>query len=185
MVLSLGLGEINKPMLHVSPHQFRSQLVTNMQPLRSLGQQSLNVRLHDANKRPLGSDSGDDGVEGFTHPMTHRNGGQPFRHFPLDFSRGVAFLSAVRGDGGKIVVGVGSRFSVKQRFDQPLRDDVGKAPVGRGRVRVILHGKSEVPLLGIARTLQNIFARSNQLDDRQREVGEVIGIGGLVWWFRR
>jgi hypothetical protein len=91
----LSPGEINKSMLHVSPHQLCPQLIANVQPLGSLGQQSFDMWLHDANKRPLWSDSGDDGIEGFTHPMAHCYGGQPLRHFPLHFSRRVAFLGAV------------------------------------------------------------------------------------------
>src|ERR1700724_1200810 len=81
----LSPGEIHKPMLHVSPHQLCPQLIANVQPLRSLGQQSFYMRLHDANKRPLWSDSGDDGIEGFTTAMPHPNGGQPLRHFRSTF----------------------------------------------------------------------------------------------------
>src|SRR5260370_33742519 len=101
----LSLGEINKPMLHVSPHQLCPQLIANVQPLRYLGQQSFYMRLHDANKRPLWSDSGDDGIERFTHAMAHRNSAQPLRHFPLDFSHRVDFLSEDAGDDSESLVG--------------------------------------------------------------------------------
>ncbi len=153
----LSSSKIDKPTLHISPCKLCAQLVAHVQPLRSLCQQSFDVRLKNANKRSLRSDSGDHGVEGLTHPMAHRHGGQPLRHFALHFSRCISFLCAVRGDASEFVVGIGPGFSVEQILDQPLRDDIGKAPIGRGRVRVILHGKSEVSLLGIARTLQNIF----------------------------
>ena len=143
--------------MYIRPSQLSPNLVANVQPLRSLCQQSVNVRLHDTNKRSLGSNSGDDSVESFADAMAHGHGGQPLRHFPLHFSRGIAFLRAVSGDAGEIVVVIWPGLSIEQTFDQPLCDHIGKAPVGRGRVRVILHRQSEVPLRGIARTLQHIF----------------------------
>ena len=47
-------------------------------------------------------------------------------------------------------------------------------------MRVVLNRQAEVALFRIARTLQDVLARSDQLDDCQREISKVIGIGGLA-----
>jgi len=47
-------------------------------------------------------------------------------------------------------------------------------------VGVVLHGQPEVALFRVPGTLQNIFTRSDQLDDGQREVGKAVGVGGFA-----
>ena len=62
---------------------------------------------------------------------------------------------------------------------QPLRDDIGKPPVGGSRVRVVLDREAKVSLYRLSGTFQNVFARADQLDDCQRDVGKVIRISCL------
>ena len=46
-------------------------------------------------------------------------------------------------------------------------------------MRVVLHSKTEVPGCGFARALQNVFTRTDELDDGQGDVGKVLGIGSF------
>jgi len=50
-------------------------------------------------------------------------------------------------------------------LEESLRHQVRKTPVRRGRVRVRGHGEREVPLRLLARNVDGVLARSQQLDD--------------------
>jgi len=66
-----------------------------------------------------------------------------------------------------------------RRFQQPLRDQIG-GNGGRGRgVRVVLDRETEVPGDTAARKLDDVFARTEELDDAEGEIGEANRIGGL------
>ena len=57
-------------------------------------------------------------------------------------------------------------------FSEALRDEIGKAAVRRRRVRVVPHREPEVPSARAARDFERVFARAQELDDRQREIGK-------------
>ena len=61
-----------------------------------------------------------------------------------------------------------------RRLDQPLRDQIRKAPVRRGRVRVVGLGEREVRAFRrpAAPGLGDVLAAAEQLQDAQRQVGE-------------
>ena len=86
----------------------------------------------------------------------------------------------MRGQPRELVDGVGRRVFGERGFHEPLRHEVGIAPVRRGRVGVILDRQAEVSLFRIAGPLEHVLARSHQLDDRQRQVGKMIGIRRLA-----
>jgi hypothetical protein len=65
-------------------------------------------------------------------------------------------------------------------FDQSLRDEIGKAPIGGCGMSVVLYGETEVPLFRVPRTFENILTWSHQLNYRQRKVGKMIGIGSFA-----
>ena len=132
--------EVDEPALHVGANQFDSEPVSHVDALLPLRQQSIDARLQHADKSSFGSYAGDDGVEDGANAMLQRDRSQPLRHLPLDFSLCVSFFSAVGGDRGKFVVRVRVRLPGEHRLDQSLRHNVRKAAIGRGRVRVILHG---------------------------------------------
>ena len=73
----------------------------------------------------------------------------------------------------ELVVRVRRRLAGEHGLDQPLRDEIREPPVRRRRMRVVLDGEAEVPGLGIAGPLEHVLARPHQLDDRERQVGEV------------
>ena len=153
--------EVDEPALHVSANQFDRKSVSHIDALLALRQQSIDARLQHADKSSFGSHAGDDGIEDGADAMPQRDRSQPLRHFPLDFSLRVSFFGAVGGDHGKLVIGVRVRLPGEHRLDQSLRHDVRKAAIGRGRVRVILHGQAEVSWRGLARPFQNIFSWAN------------------------
>jgi len=143
---SSRLHEVNKPRctsVRVSLARILSPTCKPWAPCATV----LRCALHYADEGSFWSDSGDDGVEGFTDAMAHGYGGHALGHFALDFAGGVAFavqlwrwrLVRCRSRGG---------FSIEQSLDQPLRDHVGEASVGRGGVGIILHGEAEVALSG-------------------------------------
>ena len=69
--------KINVSMLDVSPRKLRPQPIPDVQPRVPLRQQPFNVRMQDANKSPVGSYTGDDGVESLADPLAHRHCRQP------------------------------------------------------------------------------------------------------------
>ena len=72
----------------------------------------------------------------------------------------------------ELVVGVLRRPPGERRFQQTLSDKVGKPAVRRRGMCVVFHGQPEVPLGWLARYLEHILARAQQLDDGERKVGK-------------
>src|SRR5262249_37080083 len=61
-------------------------------------------------------------------------------------------------------------------FEEPVRDQVGEAPVGRGGVRIVADGETEMPPGGLARTLHHVLTLAEELDHGERPVGEARGV---------
>ena len=74
----------------------------------------------------------------------------------------------------------GAGLAGEHGLHQALRDQIREAPIRRRRVRVVLHRETEVAGFRIARTFEHVLARPHQLDDGERQIREVIGIGGLA-----
>ena len=125
-------------------------------------------------------DASDDGIEDRANPVLHGNSGEALGHFSLDVARGVFLFGAVGGDGGEFVIRIGIGLAREQGLDEALGDDVRKAAVGCGGVGVVLYCEAEVAGRGVAGEFENIFARPDQLDDGEREVGKMIGVGGFT-----
>ncbi len=176
----LSAGEIDISTLDVSANKLHPQPVSHVDALVSLSQQSFDARLQHANKGSLRGRSGDHArrtlrrSDGSSQPppfVSTSRAPLSARHLPFRCSS---------GNGRQFVVRIRSRSAGKHSFDQPLRDEIGEAPVGSRRVGVVLHREAKVSLLRISWPLQNIFARANQLDHGQRQIGKVIGISGLA-----
>ena len=86
----------------------------------------------------------DDGIEDVADLALHGDGGKALRHFALDFSGGIFLLRAVCGDAVSSSSEYGLLLSSEHCFDQSLRDHIGKSPVRRGGVRVVLNREPEV-----------------------------------------
>ena len=160
-----GASEVDVPLLHVGADEFDSQFVADVESLIALSEESLDVRLEHANEGSVIGSTGDDRIEDFADAVLHRDGGQTFRHFAFHFFGRVFFLRTVCGDRGEFAVGVRIRLSREHRFNQPLRDHVGEAAVGRGGVRVVLNRETKMSGRNIAGSLQNIFAGTNEFDN--------------------
>ncbi len=89
----------------------------------------------------------------------------------------VLLLGAVRGERLELGRRIGRRLPGERGLEQPLRDEVGKAAVGRRRVRVVAHGEAEVADRRLARPLDDVLARAHQLDDHERQVREPQRVG--------
>src|SRR3712207_3816758 len=88
-----------------------------------------------------------DRVEGLAHALAEHHGGRDLSHPPLDAPRGRLHLVAVRRNPLQLLARVGRGLAGSDRLQAALRDQIGEAPVWRGRVRVVVHGQTEVPLL--------------------------------------
>src|SRR5713101_3888782 len=62
------------------------------------------------------------------------------------------------------------------RLQEPLSDEIRKATVGRGGVRVVLHREPKVTVRLLAGELDDVLARAQELDHGQREIREPAGI---------
>ena len=98
--------------------------------------------------------------------------GRRLAHLALDLVRGVLLLRAVLRERLELRRGVRRRRVLQRGLQQALRDEVGVAAVGRGRVRVVAHRQAEVAGRRLAGPLDDVLAGAHQLDDREREVRE-------------
>jgi len=76
----------------------------------------------------------------------------------------------------QLVVAVWDRPVVDSRLDQPLRDEIREAPVGRRGVGVILYRQPEVPIGPLTGGLDHVLARAQELDHRERQIGKSRGV---------
>ena len=89
------------------------------------------------------------------------------------------------GNGGEFVVGVGGGCAGEHGFDDALGDEICKAAVGGGGVGVVEGGEAEVAglvlrLFRVAAGGEDVLAGAHELDDGERKVGVVDGIGGAL-----
>ena len=90
------------------------------------------------------------------------------------------FVVQCAGEAGQVVLRVRRCRAGQRRLEQPLRDQVGITPIGRGRVGVVLHGQPEVPGPLFAGPLEGVLPGAEQLDDAQREIRETQRVGRRV-----
>ena len=69
-------------------------------------------------------------------------------------------------------IGVRRRVAGERRLDEPLRDQVRIAAIGRRRVRVVAHSETEMAGRLRARRIDDVFAGAEQANHGQREIHE-------------
>ena len=69
----------------------------------------------------------------------------------------------------------GEGLPVYHSLNESLHDNIGKPPVWRCRVRIIVHRQAKMPARVLAVTLDNIFAAADQFNYRKRQVWEMMG----------
>src|SRR5689334_24619700 len=89
---------------------------------------------------------------------------------PIYLLRRVLGVGAVARQRRQLVDRVRRLLPRQRRLHQPVRDEVRKAPVRRGGMRVVLHRQAEMPDGLLSRFLQHVLARSHGLDDGQRQI---------------
>src|SRR5260370_144985 len=129
--------EIHVAALHVGRDQLDPHAVADVEPLPAAHQLALHVRLPDPHPRALVGRPGNEGVEGLADPRLHQQRRSRFPHLTLDLVRVVLLLRAVAREGAELVRGVRRRPARESRLEEALREQVGKAAVGRRRVRVV------------------------------------------------
>jgi len=98
-------------------------------------------------------------------------------HSPLDLLRGIFLLRAMLCQCLQFAQGVGRFSATQDRLEHAQRDQVGKATVRCGGVRVVAHRQAEVADRCGARLLHHVLARAHQLDDDQRQVRKAQRVG--------
>jgi len=134
------------------------------------------MRIEGADEGAVFVDAGDDGGEALADARVQDDGGDALLHLTLDLARAVFHQRAMDGDGIEIVHGIGLRRLGEPGLEQPLRDHVGEAAVGRGGVGVVLDSEAEVAGGSLVGLDQHVLAGAHELDDRQRQVREVVGV---------
>ena len=105
--------------------------------------------------------------------------GRRFPHLALDLVGRVLLRRAVRRQAARARPSCRATVPGERRLEQTLRQQIGIAAVGRRRVRVVLHGEPEMAGRLAARRIDDVLARSEQLDDRQRQIRKAVRIGVL------
>ena len=111
-------------------------------------------RPRDAHPRPLVRRAGHDAAERRADARRQQQRRRGLAHLPLDLRRVVLLQRAMRGERGELRVAVRRAPPVERGLDEALRDEVGKAAVRRGRMRVVLHRQREVSRRRRARELR-------------------------------
>src|SRR6185437_7316658 len=137
-------GKIDEAALRVGGDEFYGKAVPYIESLATAHQHSLNVRIESADKCSMFVHTGDNGAIALPDARLQYYGGDALLHFALHLARGIFHLRAARRDGIELVRGVGLRRAGKPRFEDALRDHVGKTSVGRSGVRIVLHRKAEM-----------------------------------------
>src|SRR6266446_7388584 len=133
----LAAREVDEASLDVGGDELDLHVITDVEPLDASHQPPLDRWLEDADPRALLGRARHQRVESLADPrgQEQRGGGLP--HLPLDLRRVVLLLGAVASECVELTVAVRRGPSGDRRLEQPLRDEVRKAPVGRGGVHVI------------------------------------------------
>ena len=95
----------------------------------------------------------------------------------LNLGGGIFLIGAVLGEVRQFRDGVGQWRTGQRGFQEPLRDEIRKAPVRRGGMRVIFHRQREMSGRFAAGKIQRIFAAPDELDDGQGKIGELFRCG--------
>src|SRR2546421_6550683 len=137
-------------------------------------------RVDEARERALVFDSGDDCVEGLADAVAEEHCGGGLAQTPLDLARSRLHKIAALRNRFEFLARVGR---VRARLDglqTALRDKVREAPVGRGRVRVVVDGQTEVSLLFESGRFDHVVAGAEHLQYREREFGISAGVCGAA-----
>ena len=73
----------------------------------------------------------------------------------------------MRGQRHQLIAGVRRRLPRQRGLDEPLRDEIGKTPIRRGRVGVGVDGQTEMPRRLIAWNLGHVLSAAEQLQHGQ------------------
>src|SRR5262249_54797811 len=119
-----------------------------------------------------------DAVELLADPAGQQTRGRRLADRALHLLRAILLGRAFHGERAELVLAVRDRLPGERRADQTLGDEIRIAPVWSGRVRVLAHGEAEVSDDGLAWKARHVLATSEELDDRQREIGKAQRIGG-------
>ena len=123
---------------------------------------------------------GDDGVELLSNFSRQQQRGGRLVDLALNFGGGIFLIGAVLGEFRQFRDGVRQRRAGQRGFQEPLRDEIGKATVRRGGMRVVFHRQREVSGRFAAGKIERIFAAPDELDDGQGKIGELFRRGGAA-----
>ena len=152
--------------------------IPHVEPLGPLFQPALGRRIENPGPGPLRGGAGDDPVEFGADPAAQQARRRGLPRETLDFLGVVFLFRAVDRERLELVGPIRSRPARDRRFEQALGDDIGVAPVGRRRMRVLGHREPEVPDHALPRKGRDVLAPAEQLDDGKREVGETERVRG-------
>ena len=120
----------------------------------------------------------DDGVKLLSHLPRQQQRGRRLVDLTLHFGGGILLLGAVLGKVGQFRDGIWQGCARQRGFHEPLRDEIGKAPVRRGGMRVVFHRQRKVSGSRATGQIERIDATPDEFDDGQGKVGELFRRGG-------
>ena len=113
---------------------------------------------------PFARRAGDDRVELVADARRDHHRGRGLPHLTLDLVRRVLLLRAMRRELLELAEAYGAGCPASDAFSSRCVITSGIAPVGRGRVRVVLHRQAEVPRRLRARRIDDVLAAAEQPD---------------------
>lgn len=154
----------------VRANQRHAQPVPYISPLLALREQALDMRVHHADERAVRRDARHDRVEGLADATAHGDRRPALRHVTFNLPSGNRLWTCSWPRSFAPRCRCRRQLIRERRLDEALRHEVRKAAIGRGRMRVILDGETEVSLFWVAGTFEHVLAGSHEFDDRQRQI---------------
>ena len=152
-------------------------MVAHVETLETALQPPFDRRLENPHPRSLRRGAGDEAVELLSNPAGQEQSRCRLPAPPLDLGGVVLSLRAMLGKFPQLREGIGKRRSCHGCLQKPLRNEIGKAPIRRRGVGIVLHRETEVSRRFIAGQIERVLFPSDELDHGQGEVGEFLRVG--------
>src|SRR6185369_6722484 len=169
--------EVDETALRNRADQADTHAVADIEAFISALDAAFDRRVQDPYPGALGRRAGHDAVELLTDAARQKASRRRFAHHALDLLGSIFFQRAFAGERAELVLAVRHGLLPERGAYQTLRDQVRVAPVGRGRVGVLIDGETEVADDGLAGEARQVLATPEQFDDRQREIGKAQRVG--------
>src|SRR5581483_1026071 len=129
--------EIDEALLDIGANEPDAHMIADVQSVEAMNDLSLGRRARNSRPGAFVGGPGDNGVELLADARRQEQRGGGFADLTLDLTRIVLLFGAMRRQRAQLIAAVSRRSAGQCSLQQALRDQIRKAPVRRGRMRVV------------------------------------------------